>query len=620
MTRLQAKAMPVWCWAAIACLFAVTVLVLLQPIWDIDEFWHVKIGEIITTTRAIPRTDPFTWTRAGVPWTTHEWLSEVAFYLAFRCAGWNGVRAVGGAAVLLGLGLLVRLAWLRSRNAPAVLLIFALVLLLYIDRMRPRPHVLAFPCEIAFVALLFAPPDRRRILVASGLAVLWTNLHGGAVLAPVLAVAAALARRNRTAGVLAACTILAVACNPAGLGIYREALATRAVTQAANVPEWAPVWRYLQAPDGTLHNVVATFAPFAALAALVARAFLRPRLEAGAFAVALVAAVVSASAGRHVYLVFPAALLVLAGAPKSRAFAVSPGASRQPKRAIVMVVASLALGVCSYAYGVGALQGGLRNALTNARRPIRAGEFPERMADFLARAALGGRMWNSVDWGGYLIFRLWPGQQVFMDGRTTLFPPELHDLGHRAFAAGAAPSLVPAVEADFDRLGVTMIASKRPFFPEGIWDRRRWIAIYRDEQAEVFLRRGPGDEAALPRALRAAGLDPQLAQAERDLLAASGAAALRALARPSPSESDASALLRAGLLDVEFGRPEQGEPLLRRAEALGSREPALGYALAKCLFRLDRTPEAVALATRWARRDRRLDRLAARLREVSGDR
>ncbi|MGA7740602.1 MAG: tetratricopeptide repeat protein [Polyangia bacterium] len=71
---------------------------------------------------------------------------------------------------------------------------------------------------------------------------------------------------------------------------------------------------------------------------------------------------------------------------------------------------------------------------------------------------------------------------------------------------------------------------------------------------------------------------------------------------------------------MEFGRPEQGEPLLRRAEALGSREPALGYALAKCLFRLDRTPEAVALATRWARRDRRLDRLAARLREVSGDR
>jgi len=166
---------------------------------------------------------------------------------------------------------------------------------------------------------------------------------------------------------------------------------------------------------------------------------------------------------------------------------------------------------------------------------------------------------------------------------------------------------------------VTMIASKRPFFPEGIWDRRRWIAIYRDEQAEVFLRRGPGDEAALLRALRAAGLGPHPAQPERELLAASGAAAFRALTRPSPSEDDASALLHAGLLEVELGRPEKGEPLLRRAEALGSREPALGYALAKCLFRLERTPEAAALATRWVRRDKRLDRLAARLREVSGD-
>ena len=603
-----------------ACLFGVAVLVLLQPIWDIDEFWHVKIGELITTTRAIPRTDPFTWTRAGVQWTTHEWLSEVVFYLAFRCAGWDGVRAVGGAAALLGLGLLVRVTWLRSRNGPAVLLMLALVLLLYIDRMRPRPHVLAFPCEIAFVALLFGPPDRRRIPVALGLAVLWANLHGGAVLAPVLAGAAALARRNRAAVVLATCVALAVACNPAGLGIYREALATRTVTQAASVPEWAPVWRYLQEPDGTFHNVVAAFAPFAALAALVVRAFLRPRLEAGAVAVALAAAVVSASAARHVYLVFPAALLLLTGAPKARVSEVSPGGSRPPARATVMVVAALALGVSSYAYGVDSLQGGLRSALTNARRPIRADEFPERMAEFLARAALDGRMWNSVDWGGYLIFRLWPAQQVFMDGRTTLFPPEIHHLGQRAFAAGADPSLLPAVEDDFDRLGVTMIASKRPFFPEGIWDRRLWIAIYRDEQAEVFLRRGPGDEAALLRAFHAAGLGPQPAQPERELLAASGAAAFRALARPSPSKNDASALLRAGLLDVELGRPENGEPLLRRAEALGSREPALGYALAKCLFRLDRTPEAIALATSWAYRDRRLDRLAARLREVSGDR
>ena len=347
MIQPKANAVPVWCWAAMACLFGVAVLVLLQPIWDIDEFWHVKLGELIATTRAIPRTDPFTWTRAGVAWTTHEWLSEVAFYLAFRCAGWDGVRALGGAAVLLGLGLLARLAWLRSRNAPAVLLIIALVLLLYIDRMRPRPHVLAFPCEIAFVSLVLAPPDRRRILVASGLAVLWANLHGGAVLAPVLAVAAALARRNRFAAVFAACAILAVACNPVGLGIYREALATRAITQAANVPEWAPVWRYLQAPDSTLHNVVAAFAPFAALAALLVRAFLRPRLKTGAFAVALAAAVISASAGRHVYLVFPAALLLLAGAPKSRVSAASSGASRRPKMATVMVIAALILGACS---------------------------------------------------------------------------------------------------------------------------------------------------------------------------------------------------------------------------------------------------------------------------------
>jgi hypothetical protein len=282
-----------------------------------------------------------------------------------------------------------------------------------------------------------------------------------------------------------------------------------------------------------------------------------------------------------------------------------------------MIVAAFALGLSSYAYGVGSLQGGLRKALAHARQPIRAGEFPERMAGFLARANLGGRMWNSVDWGGYLIFRLWPGYQIFMDGRTTLFSQEIHDLGHRAFAAGAAPSFLPGVDADFDRLGVTMIVSKRPFFPEGIWDRRRWLPIYRDDQAEIFLRQGHYDEASWMRVYRAAGLASNPQHPEQDLLAASGDATYRALAQTSPPGDDAEALLRAGILEVEFGRPEKGEPLLSRARDLGSLQPALGYALAKCLFRMDRRPEAVAIATSWPRRDRRLDRLAARLREVS---
>jgi hypothetical protein len=604
---------PAWFWVATACLFGLAVLILLQPIWDIDEFWHVKVGELIATTHAIPRTDPFTWTRAGTAWTTHEWLSEVLYYLAFRSAGWNGVRALGGIAVLLGFGLLLRFAWKQSRNVLSVLLVVALVLLLYIDRMRPRPHVIAFPCEVAFAALLFAPPDRRRTAAALGVAVLWANLHGGAVLAPALAIAAALARRNRSAAILAGAAVLAVACNPAGLGIYREALATRDITQAANVSEWAPVWRYLQVPDYTLHNLVAVIAPFAAIAALLVRFLFRPRPDLGATAVAMAAAVVSASAGRHIYLVFPAAVLLASGTSQSR------GRLRQRPAAVAMLVAAVALGLSSYAYGVGSLQGGLRKALANARQPIRAGEFPERMAGFLARAQLGGRMWNSVDWGGYLIFHLWPGYQVFMDGRTTLFPPEIHELGHRAFASGAAPSFLPSVEADFDRLGVTVIVSKRPFFPEGIWDRRRWMPVYRDDQAEVFLRRGAIDETAMLRAYQAAGLGPDPAQPELDLLAASGAAVYRALAPSLPPGDDPGALLRAGLLEVEFGLPEKGEPFLRRAQNLGSQEPALGYALAKCLFRMDRTPEALALAGSWPLRDRRLDRLAARLREVTSD-
>ena len=67
------------------CLFLMT----LRPIADPDFWWHLRTGQFILQTHAIPHIDPFSYTKAGQPWITHEWLSELLIYALFRLGSYG---------------------------------------------------------------------------------------------------------------------------------------------------------------------------------------------------------------------------------------------------------------------------------------------------------------------------------------------------------------------------------------------------------------------------------------------------------------------------------------------------------------------------------------------------
>jgi hypothetical protein len=63
--------------------------------------------------------------------------------------------------------------------------------------------------------------------------------------------------------------------------------------------------------------------------------------------------------------------------------------------------------------------------------------FPTDAAAFLSRnePLLRFRLYASWQWGGYLIYRLWPSIQVFDDGRTDFYGPRFVEQGLRAWEA-----------------------------------------------------------------------------------------------------------------------------------------------------------------------------------------
>ena len=155
---------------------------------DGDVSWHIATGQWIIDHRAIPTTDPFSFTWVGKPWVPIEWLAEVIYAAAFRAAGYSGVAALVTAA-LIALHAVVYMnaaRWIRPALLPIVAMDFALIPMLL-----ARPHVLTWPLLAFWTWLMLKARDEDRAppIYAALLMALWANLHGGFVFG--LAIAAA---------------------------------------------------------------------------------------------------------------------------------------------------------------------------------------------------------------------------------------------------------------------------------------------------------------------------------------------------------------------------------------------------------------------------------------------
>src|ERR1700681_2518904 len=73
---------------------------------DPDLWWHLRTGQWIVETGHVHHSDPFSFTRAGHPWVSHEWLSEVVFYELWKHGGAAALIVFSAIITTLGFMLL----------------------------------------------------------------------------------------------------------------------------------------------------------------------------------------------------------------------------------------------------------------------------------------------------------------------------------------------------------------------------------------------------------------------------------------------------------------------------------------------------------------------------------
>lgn len=160
---------------------------------DPDTHWHIAVGNWMMAHGAAPTVDPFSFTFLGQPWIAKEWLSQLLMASAFKLGGWGGVTALAAGALGVSFALMMRLVLRDIKPVPAALFTIAAIAMTA-PHFVARPHVLAFPFMLIWVAGLVRAVEERRapeplLLLAM---LLWANLHGGFTLGLLLAGAFAL--------------------------------------------------------------------------------------------------------------------------------------------------------------------------------------------------------------------------------------------------------------------------------------------------------------------------------------------------------------------------------------------------------------------------------------------
>jgi hypothetical protein len=148
---------------------------------DADTGYHIRAGDYILETRTIPKHDIFSYHSPPIPWTAHEWLSEVIMAVLHRISGLTGVVIFFSLLISLTYALLFRNMRAYQRNIVFDVLIILLVLVSSQIHWLARPHIFSLLLMVVWYHLLDSYQNDRggRLILLPLIMLLWVNLHGG---------------------------------------------------------------------------------------------------------------------------------------------------------------------------------------------------------------------------------------------------------------------------------------------------------------------------------------------------------------------------------------------------------------------------------------------------------
>ena len=457
---------------------------------DPDSWWNLATGRYVVTEHRLPVPDRFAYTTAGAAPVypgeertryfnlTHEWLAQAVWY-----AIWS---AGGAAAVVLWKALLMTLlcgltglvakwrteSWMWGTAAALAAASLA------VEFAHDRPGILSYVFTAACIAIF---ESRKRLWLLPPLLLIWANCHGGFFLGWIVSgayAAEALWRRapdRRRVLLVSGLAVAVSGINPNGFGVIATVLRYGQSPMLTSLIEWSPadLWGPPYVFDVLLYAAAACM-----LLTCRGGQWRRVRPADGLLFLAFAAAAVKAF--RNEMLIGLLAPVLIAS--------YFPWKRRLPL-------------VASYAAAAALLVAAIWGCARGSFFQLRAAEwrYPAGAAKFLRDHRISAPLFNTWEYGGYLI---WSGQRVFIDGRVLSeavyqdyrnilgTPPGDPRRDQTLARYGIGAIVINSFEYNSGVLYPLVPALVEPA-------EAQWKLVYRDAQSMVFLRAVPGGVSVL---------------------------------------------------------------------------------------------------------------------------
>ncbi len=452
---------------------------------DGDTLSHIAIGRWIIAHRAIPFVDDFSFTASGHSWVPHEWLAEAVFAGLYDWLGWGGVVTLTAAAAAAAFALLA-LALQRTLG-PGPATIGALAAFSLTEaHLLARPHALAWPLLVIWTASIVAARDKgqRPSLALLPIMILWCNLHGGFVIglgfagliaaeAVLDATAATRVRQIRGWGIFLGLAGLCALCSPNGVDSLLLPFQLMKMSFAINsISEWRPVdfahpdpleaWIALAVLGGLVFGIRLPLSRTLMLLLLLWMALTHVRNEEllGIIGPLLVATPLAVQLRPTV----PISGTALRGPNRRAGAAAFTGF-------VLSGAVVIALGLVATVW-----------VLDRQGLAPRSDLAPAAALEIAQRAGLDGHVFNSVRFGGYLLFTKIP---AFVDGRADLYGDAF--LERYVAASNAIDGWLPEL---LDRYNVNWTLLEPSVPAVSLLDHLPgWRRIYSDRYAVIYRRK-----------------------------------------------------------------------------------------------------------------------------------
>jgi len=426
---------------------------------DGDTGWHIRTGEWILAHHAVPAVDLFSFSKPHAPWFAWEWGWDVIAAVIHQYAGLAGIGFV--TTLMLGLFCLLvyRLALTVSQNNVMSMVVTALTATVSSIHWLARPHLVSWIFALIFIGVLESVRARQGtarslLILLPVLMVFWTNLHGGFVAGLMLIACYAL---GESLTILLQSGALQPA-TPATIwklsADYWFSLALCAAATFINPYGWQlhrHIYSYLTDSDlldkiqefqsisfhagpAIYLEILLLLAAFAVFQSLKDRQFtpvlliclwghlaLLSARHIPLFAIAaspFVAAFLAESFEnmRQIPLLTEAADTVSDICHDLRLMEVTPRFHLVSAAAILLIAGLFTLGQAPFA------------------PEFNPENFPVQAVS-IVKSHAGSRIFTTDQWGDYLLYRLYPAQRVFFDGRSDFYGNDFVKLNQRLLSA-----------------------------------------------------------------------------------------------------------------------------------------------------------------------------------------